>query len=324
MNTIVYFYQNRELREPEIDVRTEHRVNMGIRDGLRTGSESGHKDREYTLIRVGFNLEGELWFGQCVGQTVPEETQAILETEEPDMPCKKGIFGLLQRIRQERREMRCRVERQLRLEQALAAREERLERIEKQMRRAAEGILKRAGTEGECSYVCEGTLMKCAAWQEWLSRFPVKEFDGYLQDAWIEQLLPLAVHPRFVVLGSCEGIRAVIEGCAHRMKAVRWILKEQDYTPELTDFVEEFCEEYGLAIALQTVPGRAVFRKLRLDCTEPVNILDFTEETAIPISGIAEGSVWLDMVSSEEKKRRIAWRGTGIRYFSLKEKWKRG
>ena len=147
---------------------------------------------------------------------------------------------------------------------------------------------------------------------------------GRMQDAWIEQLLPLAVHPRFVVLGSCEGIRAVIEGCAHRMKAVRWILKEQDYTPELTDFVEEFCEEYGLAIALQTVPGRAAFRKLRLDCTEPVNILDFTEETAIPISGIAEGSVWLDMLSSEEKKRRIAWRGTGIRYFSLKEKWKRG
>lgn len=310
-----------------IDVRTEAGIKTmttaGTEAEIRAVATAGSEKQEYVLIRVGFNLKGELWFGQNIGQTMPEEIQALLEMEEPDVPCKKGIFGVLQRIRQEKLEMKRRVEAQLRLEQALSAREEQLRATEKQMRLAAERILKRAGQEGECRYVCEENLKKCAAWQIWLNHFPVKEFDGYLQDFWIKQLLPHAVHPQFVILGVCEGIDALIESCAHRMKSLQWILKEQEYTPELKDFVERFCEEYGLAIALWTVSGRTAYRKLRLVCPEPANILDFTEETAIPVSGVAEGSVWLDMRSSEEKHWRIAARGTGIRYFSLKERWKR-
>lgn len=287
-------------------------------------TEAGPGRQEYSLIRAGLNLTGESWFGQDIGQTVPEETQALLETEEPDMPCRKGILGVLQRIRQERQEMKRRVEAQLRLEQALAVREEQLKETERQMRLAAERILKRAGTEGECRFVCEESLKKCAVWRVWLERFPIKEFDGYLQDFWIEQLLPYAVHPQFVILGACEGIDALIESCAHRMRSLKWILKEQEYTPALRDFVERFCEEYGLAIALWTVSGRTAYRKLRLVCPEPANILDFTEETGIRTAEIAEGSVWLDMRSSEEKYRRIAGRSTGIRYYSLKAGWKRG
>ncbi len=328
MNTIIYFYQKRDLQEPEIDVSIKAGTRAGRKtepgSAMRADAEASLGNREYTLIRVGLNLTGEQWFGQNIGQTVPEETQALLETEQPEMPCKKGILGALQRIRQERREMKRRVEAQLRLEQALAAREEQLRATQKQMQLAAERILKRAGREGECLYACEESLKKCAAWQVWLSRFPIKEFDRYLQEFWIKQLLPYAVHPQFVILGACEGIDALIESCAHRMKSLKWILKEQEYTPALRDFVEMFCEEYGLAIALWTVPGRAAYRKQRLICLEPANILDFTEETGILISEVSEGSVWLDMRSSEEKYRRIAGRSTGIRYYSLKERWKRG
>lgn len=308
MNTIIYFYQKRDLQEPAIDVK--------IKAGL--------DKQEYMLIRVGFNLAGEHWFGQNLGQTVPEESQALLETEKTNIPCKKGMIGAFWRVRQKRREMKRQVEAQLKLEQALFIREEQLKATEKQMRLAADRILKRADREGDCSYVCEEYLKKCAAWKVWLNHFPVKEFDGYLQDFWIGQLLPHAVHPQFVILGTCEGIDALIEGCAHRMKSLKWILKEQEYTPALMDFVERFCEEYGLAIALRTVSGRTAYRKLRLVCPEPTNIFDFTEETGILTSGVAEGSVWLDMRSSEEKYRRIAERGTGIRFFSLKEGWKRG
>lgn len=327
MNTIIYFYQKRDLREPAIDVRTEAgkkaMTTAGTEAEIRAVAAAGSEKQEYVLIRVGLNLAGELWFGQNIGQTMPEETQALFEMEEPDVPCKKGIFGVLQRIRQEKLEMKRMVEAQLRLEQALSAREEQLKATEKQMRLAAERILKRADGESECRYVCGENLKKCAAWRVWLNRFPVKEFDGYLQGFWIKQLLPHAVYSRFVILGACEGIDALIEDCAHRMKSLRWILKEQEYTLELMDFVERFCEEYGLAIALQTVSGRTAYRKLKLVCPEPANILDFTEETGILTSGVAEGSVWLDMRSSEEKYRRIAGRGTGILYFSLRERWKR-
>ena len=37
----------------------------------------------------------------------------------------------------------------------------------------------------------------------------------------------------------------------------------------------------------------------------------------------AEGSIWLDMLSSEEKRYRIQGRRTGVEYVSLKEEWKR-
>lgn len=274
------------------------------------------------LIRVGFNMEGELWFGQGIGQTMPEETQKLLETQVPDGPCEKGILGTLRRKRSEREQIRRKAEQLLRLEQALAAREEQIKAAEKQMQRVAEIILKRVDIEDECRYVCEENLEKCAAWQIWLNHFPIKEFDGYLQEFWIDQLLPFAIHPQFVILGAYRGIDALIESCAHKMKELQWILKEQEYTPELMNFVETFCEEYGLAIDIRTVTGRAAYRKLRLACPKPVNILDFTNETRILTSDIAEGSIWLDMLSSEEKKRRIAGRGTGIRYYSLKERWK--
>lgn len=340
MDTIIYFYLNRELGEPAVDVRTGAGAGHGNGSGTGAGAgygngsgtgagiesmpEPGMQGREYTLIRVGFNLSGELWFGQNAGQAVPEELQALLEAEEPEMPCKKGIFGWLRRIRRERAEMRRRVERQFGLEQALAAREERLGEIERQMRGTAERILKGTAGKDGCRYACEEGLKKCPAWQLWLKYFPVKEFDGYLQGFWVRQLLPHAAHPRLVLLGSCEGICALIESRAPRLKSVEWILKEQECTPEIMDFVEEFCEEYGLAIALRTVPGRTAYRRLRLDCPEPADILDFTEETGFLTSGVAKGSVWLDMASSEEKRHRIAGRDTGIRYFSLKEGWRRG
>lgn len=302
METIIYFYRKRGLQEPEIEVRTE---------------------AGYTLIRVGFNVEGEKWFGQSIGQTVPEETQAVLDMEEPEMSCKKGILGALRRIGQERRELRRRAEAQQKLEQILLAREGQLKATEKQMRLVAGRLLKRADKRSECRYVCGDNFMRCAAWQVWLDCFPVKEFDGYLQEFWTGQLLPFAVHPRFVILGSFDGIDALIEGCAHRMKALQWILKEREYTQERMDFVEKFCEEYGLAITLRTVPGRAAYRKLRLACPEPANILDFTGEPAVSAAGVAAGSVWLDMLPSEEKRRRLAGRREDIRYVSLEERWKR-
>lgn len=324
MNTIIYFYQKRGIKEPEIDVSTEDGTNVGVKPVQNAVTEEVSGRQEYALIRVGFDLAGESWFGQNIGQTVPEEMQSVLLSEEPDMPCRKGFLGALQRVRWERREMKRRVEVRLRLEQALAARDEQIRTTEKRMRLAADRILKRAGGDGQCRYVCEENLKKCAAWKVWLNFLPVGEFDGYRQEFWVRQLLPHAIHPQFVILGTCKGIEALIESCAHRMKSLKWILKEQEYTPALRDFVEDFCVEYGLAIALRTVSGRTAYRKLRLDCSEPANILDFTEEAGFSASQLAEGSVWLDMCSIEEKKRYIAGRSRGVRYFSLKEKWKRG
>ena len=136
----------------------------------------------------------------------------------------------------------------------------------------------------------------------------------------MEELLPEAVLPHFVILGTVSCLPLLIEKYADRMKSLRWILPENDYSRELQEFVEDFYTEYGLAIMLQVVPAGQ--RRLQAVCKEPSNVLDFTQEAYINLAKVAKGSIWLDMLSVEEKKRRIVGRNTGITYVSLKEKWK--
>jgi len=57
-------------------------------------------------------------------------------------------------------------------------------------------------------------------------------------------------------------------------------------------------------------------------CLHPSLVLDFSEADRIATADVPRGSIWLDMAASEEKRRRIEDRNTGIRYFSLKKEWK--
>lgn len=157
----------------------------------------------------------------------------------------------------------------------------------------------------------------------WQQYFPQKEFNAYSSLFWAEQLMPQAVQPHFVVLGYAACIPDLAWNYAGRMKSLRWIFAEADDTEEVQDFAEDFYLETGLAISIQLLPDKKEFRRLRLMCAVPSNILDFTEEARImDISGVAEGSVWLDLQSVEEKRRWLQGRGKGIRYISMKEKWK--
>ena len=124
--------------------------------------------------------------------------------------------------------------------------------------------------------------------------------------------MPQAVQPHFVILGMAPCLFEVIEACARRMKSLRWILPEEDCDEELQGFVEDFCTEYGLAIMLEPFGSAAALKRLRLVCGQPVNVLDFTGEAYMAVSDVPKGSVWLDMFSVEEKRRRIAARGGGI------------
>lgn len=156
----------------------------------------------------------------------------------------------------------------------------------------------------------------------WQRYFDQREFTDYSGRFWVEQLMPEAVLPHFVILGTAACIPEVIEKYADRMKSLKWILPEAGCTEEVQEFVEDFYIESGLAVSLQTISDAGEFRKLRRICALPSNILDFTEEPNINISGAAPGSIWLDMQSMEEKRRRILGRSGEIAFFSMKEKWK--
>lgn len=156
----------------------------------------------------------------------------------------------------------------------------------------------------------------------WKECWQGEEFADYAQWEWVRCLLPQAVPFHFVILGNPSCAPLLLEHCARRMKSLRWFLPEEEYTEELEELLEDFYEENGLAAALQLLPGKCPFSRLRPECPEPCSILDFTEEYRISSSGLPEGSVWIDMASREEKGRRLTLRGD-IRYVSLKEYWKK-
>ena len=163
-----------------------------------------------------------------------------------------------------------------------------------------------------------------ALWRKYL---PLEEFQGYAQRFWVRQVfsqgagLP-ASPPHFVILGTAPGLPEVLEAHARRMKSLRWFLLEAEWGEELSAFVEDFYTEYGLAIELRLLEDGAALKRLRLFCGEPVIVVDFTGESYMAVPAVPEGSVWLDMFSVEEKRRRILAREKDITYFSMKEIWK--
>lgn len=218
-----------------------------------------------------------------------------------------------------------------RREALLAEREERIRRTEASIKRLAQEVTEMVGEGNLCHCVYDKCVRKALIRNRghglllpvlWQRYFIWKEFADYASRFWVELLMPEAVLPHFVILGTAACIPEILEKYACGMKSLRWVLAEADRTPELENFVDDFYTESGLAISMQTVPGQGDFRRLRQICVLPSNILDFTKEPGIGTYGAAEGSIWLDMQSVEEKRRRIQGRGPGISYFSIKEKWK--
>ncbi len=154
-------------------------------------------------------------------------------------------------------------------------------------------------------------------WEVWRKYFGIEEFHGYVQRLWVEEVLIKAVLPHFVILGTAPCLPDIIEKYAHKMKSLRWIMPENEYNQEIQEFMEDFYTEYGLAIMPLVVPAGQ--RRIQAVCTESSNILDFTQEAQRNFRQTAKGSIWLDMLSIEEKRRVC---DTEIAYFSLKEKWK--
>ncbi len=155
----------------------------------------------------------------------------------------------------------------------------------------------------------------------WNKAWTVPEFTDYRAYRWSAELLTYATCSRFVVLGVAPDIPLILKSCARRMKSLRWILQEKDYDEKAKEFIEDFYEDYGLVISVQTVAGRNAFRALCLESVEPVCILDFTDETKFFFGGLEPGSVWLDFLSAEEKAKRLERLAKKVSYYSLKRLW---
>ncbi|SOY29509.1 hypothetical protein AMURIS_02230 [Acetatifactor muris] len=320
MDTIIYFLKKKGLKEPLIEP-------VGL--------------KSHMLIRVSLDVEEEDWFGISFRMAEPgyqsrsaSEAAEMQKQEKQDnrssmwhpLKALRQMYRVKKEAGQEKRRRRAEA---LEQEKLLAEREERIGRTEEAIGRLLRDIKALAEEERDCCCVYENKVRKALLAAEkcvlsflWQKYFDFPEFTDYAGSFWVKLLMPQAVWPHFVILGTAPCLYAVLEEAAHRMKSLRWIVPEEDCTDELLEFVEDFYTEYGLAIALQPLTGKAAWKRFRLSAPLPVNILDFTGEMQGTMSEIAETSVWLDMLSSEEKRRRIAGRNSGIVYVSLKEKWK--
>ncbi len=179
------------------------------------------------------------------------------------------------------------------------------------------------------SFVCE----------EPIAYFAGREFNAYFQVEYVRHMLRYGrcgefltsevssgrkgeLLSHFVILGQSACVPEIIYECVRNIKSLKWILPERQFRVELQDFVDILYEEYGLAVDVKLLSEKENFTKVHPVCRVPSLVLDFSETDRIPTADVARGSIWLDMASSEEKRRRIEERNTGIYYYSLKKEWK--
>lgn len=298
METIIYIYKKRDLQKPETDVR---QIN------------------DYLLVRIGMNVGEDRWFSHS-----PKPSDKISAVDGPEPEHKLTLRQRL-KIRRERRE----AARLQRSGQNRFLRE--IDLVRGEIQSFLSELSRLVDDRYDCHCVYGDSVRRClmasssethwlpAVWQEY---WRIPEFDDYLRPEWVEPLLTHVGLHHFVVLGTAPCVPMVFSRCVRRMKSLRWFLQEQDCTEEIQDFVEDFYEDCGLAIALQPLEGKRVYTRLLLETTEAVCVLDFTGEPHVPAGGVAEGSIWIDFCSVEEKARRISERGESISYFSMKEIWK--
>lgn len=319
MDTILYIYRKRELKEPFVEP-------VGL--------------KSHMLIRVGLNVREGEWFG--IRHDMPSDPKAALNAGSD---AEQGVTGFWRRIlrfpgRDSTRHKEAGERERFQEEQA-----EKIRRVENNMKALAAEILELAGEESRCYAVYDDSVRRALLKERgdvfrdlsdrekepeeldlpslWHQYMDFEEFSGYTQDFWAGLLMRQAVLTQFVILGTAPCVPEWMKRCAPRMKNLKWILSEDNCGPEILEFVEDFYTEYGLAISLQILPGGGSMKGLGVLCSLPSNILDFSGDSCLNVPETARGSVWLDFWSVEEKRRRIEGRCPGVSYFSLKEKWRR-
>lgn len=317
----------------------------------------------YLLVRVALNVGEGRWFSHGFAPTGMSESEQISQAAADRTDCSSDRgqrvsdgrqraagaahpTGFLRKYLWEYRERHRRL--RFRRQQRKQFEEVQIQ-VSQEMQRFLAELSQTVDDRYECRFVYADAVRKCLALPEdwshslreneslnkaaiaeacwlpllWQKYWQFPEFDAFLQPQWVEPLLENARLHHFVVLGLADSTPAAILHCAHSMKNLRWFLQERDCGQEVQDFVEDFYEDYGLAVTLQPLLGERAFARLLLETMEPVCVLDFTGEPHIPTGGLARGSIWIDFCSVEEKGRRILERGTSISYFSVKETWKR-
>lgn len=303
MDTILYLYKKKDIDRPLV--------------------EAVRQDA-YMLVKVGLDVEPYRWFIQRLPRKQPMPDLAAMNGRKPE-----GWGWISPGYLRERWEIRSRRKEWKRYEALIDALTQRCgESAGGLISEMQEELSAYIDTRSDCCCVYEKAVREILygdnpVAEVWQKLWDWKEFALYTELSWVRLLMHSAVNHHFIVLGSAPCVPGLLVQYADRMKSLRWIVEEayaNAHSEELEDFAEDFYQEQGLAAAIERVRS---FGKFQLTCAEASNILDFTGEDRVSAGKMAQGSVWLDMCSSEEKCRRFARRGGGIQYVSLREKWRK-
>ncbi len=173
------------------------------------------------------------------------------------------------------------------------------------------------------NFVCYDASVSLAGWVH--TMLPMPEFEDWTEYQWVQRLLRQATCHDFVVLGDRSYLRQILWELAPRMKSLLWIAPDRTVEDGLEEFAEDFYQETGLAIRLQFLQAGTTYGQLIIPdfaLKVPVNILDFSGGRHIPKFYPVKGSKWIDVLSDEEKARRICARGLSCELISLRKQWK--
>lgn len=180
------------------------------------------------------------------------------------------------------------------------------------------------GTAGKAGtgHLPEGDSVKYLLPRLWQKHWDIPEFTDFFGIRWVEPLLSAARLPHFMILGNAPCVPEVILACADRMRSLRWVLRKEDVTQQIQDFLEDFYLDYGLAVILQPLEGSRGDPGYDYKSQAPVCVLDFSGGERFLTGAVCRGSIWLDMASQEKKERRFLGRDSGVTYHSLRTFWR--
>lgn len=317
MDTIIFFYQNRNPVQREISLMYQE---------------------DYLLAKVGICTDRHSWFG-CPLPHAPAQNDFILPRKAHGKELSNHVdgaqrekkergswFGRHREIRHRRREMRRQQQEYMQKLQEYEEQKEELTVSIRQLREEVFSEVERAGGMDEVRCVYEDSLRFLADGQGeaalcWSRVWNVPEFSDYKGIRWIRPLLEYVRHSDFILLGTADCIPAILEKLARQMRSLQWYLREEDTNEEVQGWVEDFYEEYGLAITLRKLTGGNVFRQLKIKPVGQVCVMDFTDEEKLFAGNLESGSVWIDFASVEAKSRRMEKQAPDVSYMSLKKHW---
>lgn len=168
---------------------------------------------------------------------------------------------------------------------------------------------------------------KIAGW--WQQFFPYPRYQHFRKKEYgkfliagvknrIEQMQGLFL----LVLGYDESISDLLKPFLKTAGGLRLFPENAEDAEKMENYAESVYEEYGLAVAVEDVPRRQGQKCVPL--YEGKNlILDFSGESIWYPVGAVTGSIWLDMDSIWEKRKRIETRYAAITYDSLQKRWEK-